>query len=146
MVTKLKEKIQFQKLMKLAPILTCYYKLRYIHNPWHIQNLGIFKSSTVFRYPSDILLSFQKIFPNCHYFCMTLLPRPFQMFDRILNTYLQICIYKCYLACTVFLSSVSSTFRHVRALFTSILTHIQSPGIFLSQSTFRLQGIFVIPC
>ena len=34
--------------------------------------------------------------------------------------------------------------RHIRALFKSILTHIQNPGIFLSQSTFRIQGIFII--
>ena len=34
-----------------------------------------------------------------------------------------LCIYKCYLACTVILGSASDIFRHIRELFKSILTH-----------------------
>ena len=37
-----------------------------------------------------------------------------------------LCIYKYYLACTVILGSVSGIFRHIRALFKSILRHIQN--------------------
>ena len=36
---------------------------------------------------------------------------------------MRLCIYKCYLACTVILRSVSSIFRHVQALFKSILAY-----------------------
>ena len=59
---------------------------------------------------------------------------------------MHLCIYKCYLTCTVILSSVSGIFRHIWESLKSILTHIQNflypshiqnPGIFLSQSTFR---------
>ena len=39
---------------------------------------------------------------------------------------MRLCIYKCYLACTVILVSVSGIFRHIRVLFKSILTHIQN--------------------
>ena len=39
---------------------------------------------------------------------------------------MRLCIYKCYLACIVVLGSVSGIFGHIRALFKSILTHIQS--------------------
>ena len=62
-------------------------------------------------------------------------------------------MYKCYLACTVILGSALGLVRHVQALFKSILTHIQSflhpwhiqnPGIFLSQSIFRLYVVFII--
>ena len=64
-----------------------------------------------------------------------------------------LCIHKCYLTCTVVLGSTSDMFRHIQALFKSILTHIQNflnpwhiqnPGMFLSQSIFRLYGIFTI--
>ena len=50
------------------------------------------------------------------------------MFGRILSTpmYPTVCIYNCYLACTVVLGSASSIFRHIQALFESILTHIQN--------------------
>ena len=39
---------------------------------------------------------------------------------------MSLCIYKCYLACTVISSSVSSIFRHIWVLFKSILTDIQN--------------------
>ena len=67
---------------------------------------------------------------------------------------MHLCIYKCYLACTVILGSVSGIFRHIRALLKSILPHIQNlvypwqiqkPGMFLSKSIFSLKGIFLIP-
>ena len=37
---------------------------------------------------------------------------------------MRLCIYKCYLACTVIFGSVSGIFRRIRELFKSILTHI----------------------
>ena len=39
---------------------------------------------------------------------------------------MRLCIYKCYLACTVVLGSVSDISRHIQALFKSLLTHIQN--------------------
>ena len=37
-----------------------------------------------------------------------------------------LCIYKCYLACTTILGSVSGIFRQIQTLFKNILTHIQN--------------------
>ena len=76
-------------------------------------------------------------------------------YSRIMTGfYIRLYIYKCQLACTVILGSVSGIFRYIQALFKSIPTHIQNlvypcqiqnPGIFLLQSIFKLQGIFIIP-
>ena len=116
------------------------------------KNPGLFKSSTVFRYMSDILYKvlgkkFQAMIISAgryflgHFRCLA----EFQM---------HLCIYKCYLVYTVILGSVSGIFRHIRALFKSILPHIQNlvyswhiqnPGIFLSLSIYRLESIFIIP-
>ena len=66
---------------------------------------------------------------------------------------MRLSFYKCYLVCTVFLNFVSGVFRHIPALFKSICTliqnfvyswHFQNPGLYLLQSIFRLQGIFII--
>ena len=54
--------------------------------PWHIQNLGIFKSSTMFSFLSDIFWCLWKIVSCYNYFCRKLPLGPFQMFGRILNT------------------------------------------------------------
>ena len=68
---------------------------------------------------------------------------------------MRLCIFKWYyLSCTVILGSFLGIFRHIRALFKSILAHIQNylypwhiqdAGIFLSQNIYRLQGIFILP-
>ena len=57
---------------------------------------------------------------------------------------MRLCIYKCYLACTVSIAgSVSGIYRRIRAFLKNILTHIQNlvypyhiqnPDIFLSQT------------
>ena len=116
------------------------------------KNPGLFKSSTVFRYMSDILYKvlgkkFQAMIISAgryflgHFRCLA----EFQM---------HLCIYKCYIACIVILGSASAIFRHIPALFKSMITHIQNlvypwhiqnPGIFLLQIILRLQGIFLIP-
>ena len=58
---------------------------------------------------------------------------------------MRLCIYKCCLACIVILDSVSGIFRHIRALFKSILTQIQNlvyPCISLKDAI--LYGVFNI--
>ena len=67
--------------------------------------------------------------------------------------YIRLCIYKYYVASTVILGSVADIFRYIRAFLTSMLAHIKNlvypwhihiPGIFLSQSIFRLKDISII--
>ena len=74
-------------------------------------------------------------------------------FRCLAGFYICLCTYKCYLACTVILGSASGTFWHIQALLKNMLMHIQNllccwhiqnPGILLSQSIFRLYGIFII--
>ena len=131
-VYQVNKKVPFQKLMQLAPTLTS--ELRHIHNSWHIQNLGKFKSSTVFRCLLDILQCLWKLFPGYTCFCRMLLLRLYQMFGRILNTpmYLQVHsdIFEHYSRACVYIQNLVN------------LWYIQNPGIFLSKSIFRLQGVF----
>ena len=49
------------------------------------------------------------------------------------------------LACKVILGSASGMFRHNQTLFKSIFRTLCILAIFLSQSIFRLYGIFIIP-
>ena len=109
--------------------------------PWHIQNIEIFKIPAVFRFLSDILQCLWKlVFARSSFL---------DHFRCLAGFSIRLCIYKCYLACTVILGSISCIFRHIQALFKSILTYIehfvypceiQIPGIF------RLQGIFIMLC
>ena len=36
-------------------------------------------------------------------------------------------------------------FRHIQTYMSLVQAHTPNPGIFLSKSTFRLEGIFIIP-
>ena len=137
---QINKKVVFRKLMKLAPTLTSSFryiinlahkKPKHIHNPWHNQKPGLFKSSTLFRSLSDILQRLWKIVPGYNYFCNMLLLRLFWMFVRILNTpiYLQMLL-------TINMLTHIQNFVYP--------WHIQNPVIFLSQNLFRLQGIFII--
>ena len=118
-----------------------------------MQNPGLFKSSTVFRYMPYIL---HKALGKTFQAMIIFAGRSFLDHFRCSAEFsMRQCFHKCYLAGTVILGSISVIIRHIRASFKSILTytqnlvdpsHIQNPGIFLSQSISRLQGIFITPC
>ena len=114
--------------------------------PWHIQNPDIFKSSTVLDPCQTYCSALGKYFQAIIIFTRNSF---LDLFRCLAGFSICLCIYKWYLACTVNLGSVSGIFRHIQALFKSILTtHIQNlvyPCQIQNLRMFRLQGIFIIP-
>ena len=89
----------------------------------YIESLGLFKRSTVFKSMSDKLY---KVLGKKFQAMTIFVGRSFLDHFRCLAEFqMRLCIYKCYLARTVILGSVSGILRHIRALFKSILTHIR---------------------
>ena len=103
----------------------------------------------------DLCQTYRKVFGKKFQAIIILQEAPSQTISRCLSGFsMRLCIYKFQLSCTLILGSASGLFRHIQALSKSSLTHIQNleyrwhihnPHIFLSQSIYRIQGIFIIP-
>ena len=116
--------------MQLASTLTSslYYE------PWHVRNPDIFIIRGIFRTLEYSVV--RRDLNPCQTYC-EVFGKKFQaiiIFTRssfldhfrcLAGYYMRLCIYKCYLGCTVVLGSVSGIFRHIRALFKNIQTQIQ---------------------
>ena len=100
-------------------------EFRHSHNPWHIQNPGIFRSLTVF-----MSLSFGNCFRPQLFF-----PKRFFLdhFRCLTGFWIPLSICKYYVTCKVILGSISGIFTH-------IFKHY-SRGYSYKRRTFSILGI-----